>query len=240
MKRTALYSLVFIAAALGVLIFLGILFGIQQERVQQEAPVSPGDGRVFLPPHREEGPYTVEQALGSRRSVRGFAPRPLRLTDVSQLLWACQGISGPGGLRTAPSAGALYPLEVYLVAGEVEGLAPGIYRYIPAEHALETVRNGDFRIELSESALNQAAVRDAPAVLVIAAVYERTTGKYGERGIRYVDMEAGHAAQNVYLQAGSLDIGTVSIGAFHDGEMQKILSLEDETPLYLMPMGYLI
>ncbi len=239
MKRTALYSLVFIAGALGVLICLALVFGIPQEQVQQKVQASPGNGRVLLPPPRTEGMYSVEQALASRRSVRMFAPRPLRLTDASQLLWACQGISGPGELRTAPSAGALYPLEVYIVAGEVEGLAPGIYRYLSADHALETIRIGDFRNELSESALNQSAVRNAPAVLVIAAVYDRTTEKYGERGIRYVDMEAGHAAENVYLQAGSLGIGTVSIGAFHDGEVQRILLLDEEEPLYLMPAGYL-
>ncbi len=197
-------------------------------------------GRIFLPPPRSEGAYSIEQALACRRSVRLFAPRPLRLADASQILWACQGVSGPAGLRTAPSAGALYPLEVYFVAGEVEGLSPGIYHYLPADHSLEIIRSGDYRNALAESALNQTAVRDAPVVLVIAAVYDRTTVKYGERGIRYVDMEAGHAAENVYLQAGSLGIGTVSIGAFHDGEVQRILLLDEEEPLYLMPAGYLL
>lgn len=239
MKRTAVYSLVFIAVALGALICLALVFGIRQEPAQHDIPASPGVGRVLLPPPRSEGMYSVEQALASRRSVRAFASRPLRLTDASQILWACQGISGPGGLRTAPSAGALYPLEVFLVSGEVEGLAPGIYRYLPADHTLETIRSGDFRNDLFGSALNQTAVRDAPATLVIAGVYDRTTGKYGERGIRYVHMEAGHAAENVYLQAGALGVGTVSIGAFHDGEVQRILLLDNEDPLYLMPVGYL-
>lgn len=225
---------------MAALICLALVFGILQEQAPQETPVSIDGGTVYLPPPRSEGGYSVEQALSSRRSVRMYAPRPVSLSDMSQILWSCQGISGPGGFRTAPSAGALYPLEVYLVAGEVEGLSPGIYHYLPADHTLVAIRSGDFRNELAESALNQTAVRDAPAVLVITAVYDRTTGKYGERGIRYVDMEAGHAAENVYLQAGSLGIGTVSIGAFHDGGVQGILLLGEEEPLYLMPLGYLL
>lgn len=238
MKKVVLYGLVFLTAAL---VCLALIYGIFRYPPEQKPLVSSPEGeRIFLPLPRPNGAFPVERALAERRSVRYYAPRAIRQSDLSQLLWACQGISGPGGLRTAPSAGALYPLEVYLVAGEVEGLSPGIYHYLPAENVLETIRNGDYRVDLSLSALNQSAVREAPAVLVITAVYNRTTDKYGERGIRYVHMEAGHAAQNVYLQATSLGMGTVSIGAFHDGEMQKILSLEDETPLYLMPMGYLI
>jgi SagB-type dehydrogenase family enzyme len=237
MKKVVLYGLVFLTAAL---VCLALISGIFRYPAEQKPPVSSSAGeRILLPPPQSDGVFSVEKALAERRSVRYYAPRSIRQSDISQLLWACQGISGPGGLRTAPSAGALYPLEVYLVAGEVEGLSPGIYHYLPADNVLETIRSGDYRADLSLSALNQPAVREAPAVLVITAVYNRTTGKYSERGIRYVHMEAGHAAQNVYLQAIPLGMGTVSIGAFHDGELQKILSRDGEAPLYVMPVGYL-
>ena len=160
------------------------------------------------------------------------------MDPVAACLWAAQGITSPTGGRTAPSAGALYPLEVYLVAGEVSDLPAGIYHYIPRQHALYLVIAGDQRQIIYEAALNQSAVKDAPAVIVITAIYERTTGKYGERGKQYVHMETGTAAQNIYLQAVSLNLGTVFIGAFHDDEVKGVLQLsEDEIPLAIMPVG---
>jgi SagB-type dehydrogenase family enzyme len=191
-----------------------------------------------LPAPRYQSDTSVEQALRSRRSIREYGAGALTLSEVSQLLWAAQGITSPSGQRTAPSAGALYPLEVYLLAGEVEGLQPGVYHYAPEEHALELALPGDQRPALAAAALGQASVREAPLVLVIAAVFERTTAKYGERGVRYVHMEVGNLSQNVYLQAVALDLGAVFIGAFQDAQVQSVLGLEgDVQPLGLMPVG---
>jgi SagB-type dehydrogenase family enzyme len=160
------------------------------------------------------------------------------LADVGQVLWAAQGITNDRGYRTTPSAGALYPLEVYVVAGSVVDLEAGVYRYRPDGHLLVRIGGGDRRADLQAAAVDQASVGDAPATLVIAAVPERTTAKYGERGTRYVAMEAGHAAENVYLQAAALNLGTVAIGAFDDDRVEEILMLpKNATPLYLMPVG---
>lgn len=195
---------------------------------------------VKLPAPRPDGAVSVEAALQGRRSVREFSGRPLSLEEVSQLLWAAQGITHPEGLRAAPSAGALYPLEVYLVAGDVTGLPAGVYRYGPRGHELHKVADGDRRSALARAALEQDCVRDGAAVLVLAGVYERTLRKYGERGVRYVHMEVGHAAQNVYLQAETLGLGTVMVAAFHDEEVRRIAELrKEERPLALMPVGKL-
>jgi len=194
--------------------------------------------RVKLPEPRYTSNTSVEEALSQRRPIRAYSDENLTVAEVSQLLWAAQGITAPWGGRTAPSAGALYPLELYLVVGDVEGIDKGVYKYIPEEHELEKVKDSDIRAELADAALEQACVRDAAIDLVFTAVYERTTGKYGERGIKYVQMEAGHAAQNVYLQAVALDLGTVVIGAFIDGEVKGIMNMqEQETPVYIMPAG---
>jgi SagB-type dehydrogenase family enzyme len=158
---------------------------------------------------------------------------------VSQLLWAAQGVTDADGGRTAPSAGALYPLEISLVAGAVEGLSHGIYRYRPRRHELVRSAEGDRRSVLARAALRQDWMKAAPAILVVAAVYSRTTGKYGERGRKYVHMDVGHAAQNVYLQAAALDLGTTFVGAFHDNQVKQCLELPAaEHPLGLMPVGH--
>ena len=170
--------------------------------------------RGQTPGFRPDGRMPLERAILLRRSVRDYRDEPLSLGDVAQLLWSAQGSTSPRGFRTAPSAGALYPLEVYLVAGRVDGLAPGVFRYRPDGHELLKVFEGDRRAELASAALGQSWVKDAPASIVISAVYEKTTGKYKERGNRYVHMEAGHAAQNVCLQAVALELGSVVVGAF--------------------------
>lgn len=191
-----------------------------------------------LPAPRHTGQVSVEQALNERRSVRSFRSEPLTLEALSQLLWAAQGITDARGYRTAPSAGALYPLEVYVVAGKVTGLSPGVYAYEPRGHRLRLVRAGDRRRELSSAALGQSCVESGAVALVFSAVYERVTGKYGARGERYAHIEAGHAAQNVCLQAVSLDLGTVVVGAFRDGAVKKVIGMKDkEAPLYIMPVG---
>ncbi|TAN45843.1 MAG: SagB/ThcOx family dehydrogenase [Nitrospirae bacterium] len=193
---------------------------------------------IRLPEPRHEGVVSLEQALSLRRSVRSYRDGPLDMAEVSQLLWAAQGLSGRGGYRNAPSAGALYPLELYLVAGDVKGLAAGVYKYRPQKHDLVKAAKGDSRSELCDAALGQTSIKRAAAVLVMSAVYERTTVKYGERGVRYVHMEAGHAAQNVYLQAVPLRIGTVVIGAFRDDAVKKVIGMPgNEHPLYIMPVG---
>jgi SagB-type dehydrogenase family enzyme len=164
----------------------------------------------------------------------------LAIDEVSQVLWSAQGITSRVGKRTVASAGALYPLELHLVAARVEELPPGLYDYDPLNHALVQRGSEDHRPELAAAAHHQDCVRIAAAVLVIAAVFERTTEKYGKRGVRYVHMEAGHAAQNVYLQAGSLNIGTVLVGTFDDHEVKRVLDLpQEEQPLGLMPLGRL-
>ncbi|MGB2583939.1 MAG: SagB/ThcOx family dehydrogenase [Dehalococcoidia bacterium] len=180
----------------------------------------------------------MEETLLNRRSVRQYTGEALTLEEVSQLLWSAQGITAEWGGRTAPSAGALYPLEVYLVAGNVESLTPGIYKYINDGHELVKVRDEDVREELANAALGQTPVRDGAIDIVISAIYERTMKKYGDRGVRYVHMEAGHAAQNIYLQATALDLGAVTIGAFADELVKKLLSMpEEEAPLYIIPVG---
>ena len=193
---------------------------------------------INLPePHTDAG-TSVEQALRLRRSVRTFAEKPLQLSEVAQLLWSAQGITSRDGLRTAPSAGALYPLEIYLVAGSVNDLPVGVWHYLPDNHRLEQLNDTDIRNPLAHAALDQAWIREAAAVVVFAAVYERTTRKYGKRGIRYVHIEAGHAAENLFLQAVSLDLNTVIVGAFRDDAIRNALKLpQDHVPLILMPVG---
>lgn len=199
------------------------------------------DAVVRLPPPRTVGSMSVEEAIAKRRSIREYTDEPLSLEELSQILWAAQGITEPKwGLRSAPSAGATYPLEVYAVIGDggVEGLEAGVYHYSPRDHELRRVLRGDHRGPLSKAALGQVWVAAAPVDLVIAAIYERTTMRYGERGIRYVHMEVGHVGQNVYLEAAALGLGTVVVGAFDDEEVRRILNLpEGEKPLYIIPIG---
>ena len=194
--------------------------------------------RIKLPKPRYSSSVSVEKTMLERRSVRSYKDEPLTVEIVSQLLWAAQGITNNRGLRTAPSGGALYPLEVYVVAGNVTGLPDGIYSYKPHGHELVRTQKGDKRKVLSDATLRQLYVKEAPLVIVFSAVYERITKKYGERGNRYAVIEVGHAAQNVYLQAVSLNLGTVAVGAFRDDEVKKLMKMEDgEHPLYLMPIG---
>ncbi len=193
---------------------------------------------IILPDPAKDGLFSVEAALQARRSIRSYADEALTLAEVGQLLWAAQGTTSSRGFRTAPSAGALYPLEIFVVVGNVTDLPSGVYRYHPNTHALGKTSGGDLRQALRQSALGQRCLAEAPVVMVISAVYERTTAKYRERGVRYAMMEAGHAAQNIYLQAVSLEIGTVVIGAFQDKQVQSVLNCRaDEKPLYLMPLG---
>ena len=193
---------------------------------------------ISLPEPRYAGEVSVEQALLQRRSVRSYKDDPLDITDISQILWSAQGSTSSRGFRAAPSAGALYPLELYVIAGNVKNLPAAIYKYTPQDRALREIVSGDRRFDLSRAALRQGSIRKAPAVILFCAVYERTTGKYGQRGIRYVHMEVGHAAQNACLQAIALGLNTAVIGAFQDSEVKIAANLPaDEQPLYFVPVG---
>lgn len=195
-------------------------------------------GTVKLPKPQQDNQTSIEEAIKRRRSIREYKDEPLTLAELSQLLWAAQGITGPAGLRTAPSAGALYPLEVYVVIGDVVDLPAGVYKYNPRNHQLVRIVEGDKRSKLSDAALSQEWVEEAAVDLVISAVFERTTQKYGERGIQYVHIEVGAVAQNIYLQAVPLNLGTVTVGAFDDDQVKEILNIPDEEdPLLIMPVG---
>lgn len=180
---------------------------------------------------------SIEEALKKRRSIRLYKNLPLTLQEVAQLLWAAQGITSNNQFRTAPSAGALYPLEIYLIAGNVEKLSPGIYHYAPITHSLQKLKEGDIRTQLAEAAMDQEAIKFGAADIVITAIFSRSTQKYGNKGKQFVFMEAGHAAQNIYLETVSLKLGTVSIGAFNNTQIKNILNLKKEEPLYILPIG---
>lgn len=199
------------------------------------APPQPSATRLArepLPSPRTEGPLSLEEALLQRRSIRAYTDRALTRDEVAQLLWAAQGITRASGYRTAPSAGALYPLELYVAD------AWGVWHYIPQGHALEHWCTEDRRPRLCPAALRQEAVCQAPAIFVVTGVFARTAQKYGDRATRYVWLEAGHAAQNLLLQAVALGLGAVPIGAFYDDQVQAALDLPpDHAPLYLIPVG---
>jgi SagB-type dehydrogenase family enzyme len=198
-------------------------------------PPSPAEAIItVLPPPVLSSDLSLEEALNRRRSERDYGDQPLAVAELGQLLWAAQGITNERGFRTAPSAGALYPLELYLVNAE------GVFRYEPVSHQLKLVKQTDARPALYEAALKQEPVLRAPAVFALAAVYARTAQKYGqERSPRYVHLEAGHAAQNLLLQATAMGLGAVPIGAFHDQEVQEALGIPtDHQPLYLIPVGH--
>ena len=198
----------------------------------------------ILPPPEVDGSVSVEKSLVNRRSRRRFQNRAITKEQLSQILWAAYGVAntapGYARLRTAPSAGASYPLEIYVAAGNVNEIERGVYKYISEDHTLIRTIGADVRRELCAAALGQKMVEDAPATIIYCAVFERITGRYGRRGLeRYVCMDVGHSAQNVYLQAEALLLGTCAIGAFSDDAVSQILQLpQAEEPLYLMPVGY--
>jgi SagB-type dehydrogenase family enzyme len=196
------------------------------------AATEPQGQVTALPEPRLSSDVSLEEALNRRRSVRAFGDEPLTIEHIGQLFWAAQGLTHQQGYRTAPSAGALYPLELYAATDA------GLYHYQPDGHRASFRHVDGWRVALCQAALSQEAVCQAPAVFVVAAVHERTARKYGERAERYVRLEAGHVAQNLLLQAVALDLGAVPIGAFHDDQVQAALGLPaDHEPLYLIPVG---
>jgi len=197
---------------------------------------------ISLPPPAITGTMSLEEAISRRRTVRAYRPLPLDLQQLSQLLWATHGVIDPvEGRKAIPSAGALYPLEVYVATGKegVKGLEAGVYHFLPEDHALEMILSGDRRREVAEASLWQMWMAEAPVTFAIAADYARTTAKYRERGIRYVLMEVGHAAQNLFLQSVALGLGAGIVGAFYDDQVTNALGLPPEhEPLLLMPVGH--
>jgi len=195
---------------------------------------------IKLPKPQYDSNVSIEETLLKRRSIRSYKSEPLAIAEISQLLWSAQGVTNRKGFRTAPSAGALYPLEVYIAAGNVTDLYAGIYKYYPHRHEIVNTVKGDKRSELCRAGLGQSSIKNAPAVMVFCAVFERVTGSNGKRGIQYVHMEVGHAIQNVCLQAISLGLGSVIIGAFNDYDVKEVMNFElDEHPLLILPVGKL-
>jgi len=197
--------------------------------------------RISLPEPDYEGGKSLEEVIYSRKSIRRFNDSPLAIKEISQLMWSAggvtvDGITGP--TRAYPSAGGIYPLEIYLVAGDVVGLAAGVYQYDWRTHSVVLLRKGDFRGALSEASLRQRMVRDAPVSIVITAIFEKTYSRYKERGRnRYVPMDVGHLGQNVHLQAESLGLATVMVGSFSDEDVAEVLGTKQGTPVYIMPVG---
>lgn len=202
---------------------------------------------IDLPSLRYDSEISIEKTLLHRRSHRHFISESISIEELSQLLWAAYGINQSvtddsafkGNLKTTPSAGATYPLEVYAIVGLVKGIEAGVYRYLPKGHKLVNTIDKDIRTELCYASLHQEMIAQAPVSLLFNAVNKRSTQHYGKRGReRYVCMEAGHAAQNVYLQAEALNLGTCAIGAFEDDKVKKVMQLPlEEEPLYIMSIG---
>jgi SagB-type dehydrogenase family enzyme len=196
--------------------------------------------QVYLPRPNQKGVMPLEEAIARRKSIRDFTSQPVSQSQLSQILWAAHGTGDTSRSRTVPSAGATYPLEVFVVCGAncVAQISEGIYHYNVDSHSLTIHHRGDVRFELARAALDQEFIYEAPVDIVICAIYERTMRRYGTRGERYVHMEVGHAGQNIYLQATAFGLGTVAVGAFHDESVREVLRLDRQyRPLYIMPVG---
>jgi SagB-type dehydrogenase family enzyme len=196
---------------------------------------------VKLPAPAKKGTVSVEEALQARRSTRKFANRPLELAQISQLLWAADGINNPQGKRTAPSGRAAYPMDLYLVVGErgVTSLAPGFYHYKVADHALELISPGDLRAAVAKACNSQAWINEAPAVVVITGDYKRSEAKNGDKAPLFTHIEAGLIAQNLLLQAAALDLGAGVAGGFDPKALGQALKIpEADIPFLVLPVGF--
>ena len=221
---------------------LGDLFSPKPEEPPQYKRYS-GVKNIKLPKPNYRG-MALEETIEKRRSVRNYSQKALSLSQLSQLLFAAEGVTGSlygHPLRSAPSAGALYPFEIYLIVNNVQGLSQGIYHYAVRDHALELLRDGDFRSQITNAGLKQDMLGEANVTFVLSAIFDRTRHKYGERGFRYVYIEAGHISQNIYLQAVSLGLGSVSVGAFLDNKVNQLIGLDGhkESAIYLHAVGTL-
>lgn len=216
----------FCNVSLAAMILVGVSWSMAGNRGERES--------TALPSPEIDGQMSLEKAVAQRRSVRGFTDTPPTIEQIGQLCWAGQGITDEDtGYRAAPSAGALYPIELYVVTGD------GVHHYQPDGHTLERHLAGDVREDLEKASLGQDAITDAPTCIVVAAVVERTARKYGRRAERYCFMEAGHVAQNILLQATALGLAGVPIGAFDDDQAAAILKLPNRhRVLYVLPIGH--
>ncbi|MBN1232244.1 MAG: SagB/ThcOx family dehydrogenase [Candidatus Coatesbacteria bacterium] len=193
---------------------------------------------IVLPSPSKDGKVSVEKALQERRSIRRFKDTPLSLGIVSQMMWAAYGTTNERGFKTTPSAGAIYPLEFYVAISKVEGIEAGLYKYNSLHHKLKLIKSGDLRKDLSEASLGQSCIKNASFIIIFTAVFGSIKLRYGNRGIQYTHNEVGHAGQNIYLQAVSLNIGTVVVGAFVEEKVKAVLDLKDnQSVLYMMPVG---
>lgn len=242
-------KLMYISGIFGFLLIMGIIalsFFRQITPAGEDKLMSTGNTTEFensgdmiqLPPPKKKGTVSIEEALQLRRSVRSYASQALTVAEVGQLLWSAQGITHARGFRTAPSAGATFPLEMFVLVNNVDGLRKGLYQYLPADHQLLWVHGREVASDLVRASHSQSMIAEAGVVLVFGAVFERTTQRYSERGVRYVYNEIGHASQNVHLQAAALNLGTVVIGAYNDEQVEEILGLDPGIRiLYMMPVG---
>ena len=203
-------------------------------------PSEPQAPRVELLSPQLKSQTSIEEALQFRRSSRQFSPEKLTLQQLSQLLWAGQGITSPLGLRTAPSAGAKYPLELYVISNQMEGLEPGIYHYLPQSHLLEKRSDNVAKNDLYSLSFKQSWVKDAPLLLIITANFAKTEEKYHRYAPAYVYMEAGHAAQNIMLQSVSLKLAIVGVGGFEHSKLNQLLGLKQEQSIYILCIGKMI
>ncbi len=243
----------YIAAIFGLIIIAAIFFRIFFSSVTPARGISnetstewslpaitqqnPG-AMISLPQPVTDGQVSLEKSMSLRRSVRTYKNEPLSIQELSQLLWAGQGVTNERGFRTAPSAGATFPIELFVVVNNVKGLKKGIYHYIIGEHKLKMIDERQVERDLARAALSQSMISDGGVVIILTAILERTTQRYGERGIRYVHNEIGHVSQNIHLQVAALNLGTVVIGAYRDQEVEAILNLGEEIRvLYMMPIG---
>ncbi|GAG74585.1 unnamed protein product [marine sediment metagenome] len=220
-EKSVIFFLIIIIVSTFVFVNISCDIFIEKVVEKKEIENTGFEEIIDLPEPKIKGEMSLEEAIKDRRSIRSFDEKDLNLEQISQLLWAAQGITDERGHRASPSAGALYPLELYIVKKD------GAYHYIPEGHKLEMILKGDLRKKLKDACLGQQWIEEAPINIVITGIYERTTVKYGERGIRYVHLEAGHACQNILLQSISLGLGAIPVGGFHDREVQEILNLEE-------------
>ncbi|OGN89252.1 MAG: hypothetical protein A2158_00125, partial [Chloroflexi bacterium RBG_13_46_14] len=235
MNNRLLRKLILISFALALLIVPGC--GNSNDKAAAE--LAPDISEVIkLPEPRYDSEVSLEESLLNRRSTRSYSDEPLTLQEVSQLLWAAQGITDDAGHRTAPSAVALYPLSIYVVTGNVPEIMDGVYIYKPEEHSIKRIIDGDIRKELAEAAMGQASIRQGAVSFIVTVDYGIVMSRFGDKGERFGTLEAGHAAQNLCLQATALDLGLVTAGAINDDKVAEVLNLpENLTPLYVIPVG---
>ena len=235
-RRKVLARLANWLLALGLASFLPLKGAIAKDKKQNQG------GSMKLPQPIMEGSISVAQAIRQRRTIRNYSSQILQVDQLAQLLWSAQGLTGSRRFkRAAPSAGALYPMDVYAVVGQnsVVQIDAGVYRYEPRAHMLALVTNQDLRDRVARAAISQMWMANAPINLVITAEYSRVMGKYGKRGVRYAQIEAGHIGQNLFLQAEALGLKAGIVGAFHDKEVAEVMNLpRSHEPLLIMPIGY--